>query len=82
MNTRHILDRAVLKVSGEDIRLAGNWQPLACMERYSADLAVELGVGEARLRRCGDITEILELMARETEPGIADSGDGQASLFA
>ena len=82
MNTRHILDRAVLKVSGEDIRLAGNWTPLACMQHRAAELAHELGVTENRLRRCGDITEILELMEREAAGGPTDGGDGQASLFA
>lgn len=82
MNTRHVLDRAVLKVSGEDIRLAGNWAPLECAQRFSVELASELGVPEPRLRRCGDITEILELMEREASGGSIDAGDGQASLFA
>lgn len=82
MNMRHILDRAVLKISGEDIRLAGNWQPLECAQRMSAELAGELGVAESRLRRCNDITEIIELMEREAEGHSADQDDGQTSLFA
>lgn len=82
MNMRHLLDRAVLKISGEDIRLAGNWQPLECARRMSFELAHELGVNEARLRRCQDITEILDLMEREVQGGSVDQGGDQASLFA
>lgn len=82
MNMRHILDRAVLKISGEDIRLAGNWQPLECVRQMPSELAAELGVGENHLRRCSDITEILELMEREVGGQSVDQDDGQASLFA
>ena len=82
MNMRHTLDRAVLKVSGEDIRLAGNWQPLECLPRLSFELSNELGVPENRLRRCSDLTEVIELMEQMSQGGPVDSGDGQASLFA
>ncbi len=69
-------------MSGEDIRLTGNWQPIECVQSMTAELALELGVAESRLRRCRDVAEVLELMEREAESRTPDHGDGQTSLFA
>lgn len=56
------MDTAVKRVTGEDIRLVGNWQPLPGLKEYSSQLADHLGLPENRLRQCADITDVLTLL--------------------
>lgn len=79
MTSRQTFDRAVLKTTGLDIRLAGNWEPLDALKLRPEDLADELGVATAALRRCRDISDVLVLI---DGAGISRSdNDDSPSLF-
>lgn len=62
MSSRQALDSVVKRVTGEDIRLVGNWQPLPGLKEHASQLADHLGLPESRLRQCGDITDVLTLL--------------------
>lgn len=62
MTTRQQLDRAVLRACNSDIRLVGNFQPLAELRVHAEVIAEELRVDVSRLRRCRDIADIVDLM--------------------
>jgi len=66
MTTRQALDRAVLRVTGKDIRLVGNWSKLWCLRDYAAEIAAELAVDPEKIEGCRDITEILNLIEGST----------------
>lgn len=79
MTSRQTLDRAVLKTTGLDIRLAGNWEPLESLRLQPEDLADELGVSASALRRCRDISDLIVLI---DGAGIGRSdNDDSPSLF-
>ncbi len=62
MTSRQTFDRAVLKMTGRDIRLAGNWEPLDALKLCPDDLAEELRIDPASLRRCRDVSDVLVLI--------------------
>lgn len=80
MSSRQTLDTAVKRVTGEDIRLVGNWQPLPGLADHVSQLADYLGLPENRLRQCADITDILNLLETAAPPSREESSS-QASLF-
>lgn len=80
MNHRHTLDRAVLRITGRDIRLMGKWQPLDFLEPYLDELASELNLAMSSLKRCRDISDTLEVMENSSSP--SEDGDrGTPQLF-
>ncbi len=79
MTTRQRLEIAVRSVTGEDIRLAGNWDPLPGLMGNEYAIADRINVPPARLMRCRDIYEILELM--ELNPSEAPRVSDSPSLF-
>ena len=79
MDARHSLNLTIQRITGQDIRLLGNWEPAPFEKSYSFEIAAALHVGERDLLRCRDISEILSLIAGAE---CATSGDsGQESLF-
>lgn len=79
MTARQTLDRTVLRITGKDIRLVGNWSRLWCLQHHSAEIAHALGVNERDLIACKDITEILQL--RLHEPATHSTSQQTLSLF-
>ncbi|GAT35292.1 hypothetical protein TSACC_3357 [Terrimicrobium sacchariphilum] len=79
MTTRQRLDIAVRSVTGEDIRFAGNWDPLPGLSGNEHAIADRLNLDASRLRRCRDIYEILELM--EINPSELPKANDAPSLF-
>lgn len=79
MDARHSLNLTIQRITGQDIRLLGNWEPVPFEKTYSFEIAESLQVSERDLLRCRDISDILSLIAG-TE--WATSGDaGEESLF-
>jgi hypothetical protein len=79
VDARHSLNLTIQRITGQDIRLLGNWEPLPFGTAYNFEIAAALQVEERALLRCQDISDILGLMAG-TE--CTTSGDaGQESLF-
>lgn len=79
MDARHSLNLTIQRITGQDIRLLGNWEPVPFENSYSFEIASALQVGERELLRCRDISDILNLIAGAE---CAPSGDsGQESLF-
>lgn len=79
MLSRQKLDRLVLKITGEDIRLLGFWSPLPGLPERAAEYAREFGVSEASLGRCRDIVDILDLLGKGRTSRENDTG--QPLLF-
>lgn len=79
MTTRQRLDIAVRSVTGEDIRFAGNWDPLPGLSGNEYAIADRLSLDPSRLMRCRDIYEILELM--EVNPSELPKPNDAPSLF-
>lgn len=52
-------------MTGEDIRLVGNWEPLPGLLDHGAVLADRLDVFPTQLLRCRDIADVVDLMERE-----------------
>lgn len=67
MTARHILDATIQRFTGKDIRLSGNWEPLPDCGNRLAEVADALGTSERILRSCGDIADVLELIAPRRE---------------
>lgn len=79
MDARHSLNLTIQRITGKDIRLLGNWEPVPFESIYSFEVAASLQVNERDLQRCRDISDILNLMAGAE---CAASGDSaQESLF-
>jgi hypothetical protein len=79
VDARHSLNLTIQRITGQDIRLLGNWEPVPFEKTYNFEIAEALQVSERDLLRCRDISDILSLIAG-TE--CATSGDaGQESLF-
>lgn len=64
MVSRYQLDRIAMRVTGNDIRLVGFWEPLPGLVEFRAEFSRELGVSEAALLRCRDIIEVLDLAGK------------------
>lgn len=67
------------RITGKDFRLVGNWEPIPELRQFGAELALALGMSETALRRCTDITDVLDLIdgsAHQTEDQA-----GQTSLL-
>lgn len=79
MTTRQRLDIAVRSVTGEDIRFAGNWDPLPGLPGNEYAIADKINVEPSRLMRCRDIYAILELM--EINPSELPKASDMPSLF-
>jgi len=79
MTTRQRLEIAVRSVTGEDIRFAGNWDPLPGLFGNEHAIADKLNLDASRLMRCRDIYEILELM--EVNPSELPKSSDSPSLF-
>jgi hypothetical protein len=78
MTTRQHLDQVLLTVTGEDIRLVGNWERLPGLFGNAEQLAERLNVPKLPLLRSRDIADVLCLM--ESGP-LAGSSDIGPSLF-
>ncbi len=78
MTSRQRLNQALLSVTGEDIRLAGNWDPLPGLADNADLLAERLNIPKPQLLRCRDIADVLDLL--ETGPVEARPGS-EPSLF-
>ncbi len=79
MTSRQSLDLIAQRITGEDIRLVGFWEPLPGLVEFRAEFARELGVSEAALLRCRDIVEILDLAGEGRTSRTHESG--QSLLF-
>jgi hypothetical protein len=79
VDARHSLNLTIQRITGKDIRLLGNWEPVPFEATYSFEIAASLQVGERELQRCRDISDILNLMAGAECATSSDSG--QESLF-
>jgi hypothetical protein len=62
MYARHIFDSTVLRITGCDIRLVGNWEPVPDWQDHAAELAAALDIPERELLRCREIADILDLI--------------------
>jgi len=79
VDARHSLNLTIQRITGKDIRLLGNWEPVPFESNYSFEIAAALQIGERELLRCRDISDILNLIAGAE---CAPSGDSaQESLF-
>lgn len=78
MTTRQRLNQAVLSVTGEDIRLVGNWDPVPGLSGHADLLADLLNIPKFQLVRCRDIADVLDLL--EADP-VASKSDNEPSLF-
>jgi hypothetical protein len=79
VDARHSLNLTIQRITGKDIRLLGNWEPVPFDSSYSYDVAAALQLREKDLQRCRDISDILNLIAGAE---CATSGDSaQESLF-
>ncbi len=79
MLARHALDQSILRITGHDIRLAGNWDPLPGLAEFGPEIADDLGVSRTSLFRCEAIADVLDLMGDSA--GITDAGSDEGSLF-
>jgi hypothetical protein len=78
MTSRQRLDQTLLSLTGEDIRLVGNWDPVPGLSGHADLLAERLNIPKPQLLRCRDIADVLVLM--EDGP-VASRSDGEPSLF-
>jgi len=78
MTNRQHLNQVLLSVTGEDIRLVGNWERLPGLFGNAEQLAERLNVPKLPLLRCRDIADVLGLM--EKGP-LVDSADNGPTLF-
>lgn len=78
MTSRQHLDQVLLHVTGEDIRLVGNWDQLPGFPDNAELLAESLNVPKSQLLRCRDISDVLILL--ETRP-VETQVDAGPSLF-
>lgn len=79
MNARQFLNQTIERITGEDIRLVGNWQQIPKLENHLAEISIELGVSERELSRCRDIVDVLSLI---TDLRVTDRSDiPDASFF-
>ncbi len=78
MTTRQRLNQALLSVTGEDIRLIGNWDPVPGLTGHADLLADLLGIPKPQLLRCRDIADVLDLL--EGSP-VSGKSDNEPSLF-
>jgi hypothetical protein len=62
MIARHLFDSTVLRLTGRDLRPAGNWEPLPDWTDCRSELAMALGLTEGELRRCREIADVLDLI--------------------
>jgi hypothetical protein len=74
MMSRQALDRIAQRITGEDIRLVGSWEPIPRLIEFRAEFARELGVSEIALLRCRDIVDILDLVGGERTSQARDTG--------
>ena len=72
MNARQFLNQTIERITGEDIRLVGNWQQIPKLETHLAEISLELGVSERDLSRCRDIVDVLSLI---TDRRVTDRSD-------
>lgn len=79
MTPRHILNQAVQRIIGQDIRLMGNWDPIPELRQHSGELAAALGVAESTLLRCVDISDALNLL--DVEPAELQGPEDQPSFW-
>jgi hypothetical protein len=78
MTSRQHLDQALLHVTGEDIRLVGNWDQIPGFPENAEQLAERLNIPKPQLLRCRDISDVLVLMETRPEETRVDIGP---SLF-
>lgn len=78
MTSRQRLDQVLLSVTGEDIRLVGNWEPLPGLAGNADLLGERLNIPRQQLLRCRDIADVLDLL--ETAP-VTSKSDNEPSLF-
>lgn len=62
MYARHIFDSTVLRVTGQDTRLVGNWEPVPDWSGYEGEMAAALDIPERELIRCREIADVLDLI--------------------
>ncbi|MFZ4682048.1 MAG: hypothetical protein ACOYMS_06075 [Terrimicrobiaceae bacterium] len=78
MTNRQLLNQVLLSVTGEDIRLVGNWERLPGLFGNAELLAERLNVSKAQLLRCRDIADVLGLIDNRL---LSDSADNGPTLF-
>lgn len=78
MTSRQRLNQALLTVTGEDIRLVGNWDPVPGVPSHADLLADVLNIPKSQLLRCRDIADVLDLL--ESGP-VSSKSDNEPSLF-
>ena len=79
MTARHILNATVQRLTGRDIRLMGNWDPLPDWNTRLSEISFSLGTTERQLQRCRDISDVLELI--NPRPTDAANPAGQIALL-
>jgi len=80
MYARHIFDSTVLRITGRDTRLVGNWEPVPDWKDRGAELAAALDIPERELLRCREIADVLDLI-RPCHGGVRELAS-QYGLFA
>ncbi|MFZ4779686.1 MAG: hypothetical protein ACOYM3_30365, partial [Terrimicrobiaceae bacterium] len=73
MTSRQRLNQVLLSVTGEDIRLVGNWERLPALFGNAEQLAERLNVTKVALLRCQDIADVLGLMENGPSEGSSDN---------
>jgi hypothetical protein len=74
MTSRQQLNQVLLSVTGEDIRLVGNWERLPALFGNAEQLAERLNIPKLHLLRCRDIADVLGLMDNGSIGGGSDTG--------
>ena len=79
MTARQIFDSTIQRVTGVDVRLIGNWEPLPSFEGHLSAICTALGISEGDLLRCADIADVLELIGSPKDH--IREPDNQATLL-
>lgn len=78
MNARQFLNQTIERITGEDIRLVGNWQRIPKLENHLAEISIALDIPERELSRCRDIVDVLSLI---TDLRVTDRSDVPDATF-
>lgn len=62
MYVRHFFDSTVLRITGRDTRLVGNWEPVPDWKDRGAEVAAALDISEREFLRCREIADVLDLL--------------------
>lgn len=72
--SRQLLNRVMLDITGEDIRLIGNWELPRTWKGNVEEIADRLQIDRTRLHRCRDIAEVVDLIETPAEDSAPQDG--------